>query len=166
MENGSSIKVLLVDTRPESLFSIANELNELGLQVVAASGVDQAMTIAERTAFAIVVCCQPLDFGDAHLLLRFLRRAKRHRRLRLVITDTCQKVGVRLTNAGGEPIYSISDNLPAKVVDSIIRQTIAMPFLEIAASRRTSNAVNIAPPHHFPNDIFSALPRNEWVKWR
>lgn len=129
MTHRSPTRIMLVDTRPESLFAFANELTGIGFGVTPASGVDQAMEIAEREVFDVLVCKTPLDLGEPALLLRFLRRSKRLRQVRLVVKDSCQCVGVRLSEIAGEPIYSICNSLPVEVVGCIIKHAQALPVV-------------------------------------
>jgi hypothetical protein len=149
---------MLVDTRPAVLFAFAGELAETGCQVTPASGVDQAMEIGEREAFDLLLCSVPLDFSEPAMLLRFLRRSRRLRELRLVIKDSCQGVGVRLTDIAGEPTYSVCENLPIHVLGCVIKHARSLPSARSKFSSGIAPAVSM-PPHFSLGRIKSSSSR-------
>lgn len=154
MNHRSPSRIMLVDTRPAMLFDFAGELAEIGFRVMPATGVDQAMEIADREAFDLLLCAVPLDVSEPAMLLRFLRRSKRLRDLRLVVKDSCQSVGVRLTDIAGEPTYSVCDSLPIHVMSCVIKHAGSLPSVRPKFAKRTAAAIKMSP-HFSPAQMSS-----------
>ena len=110
MTQPSQPSLLLVDTNAQVIFDASSELAALGYRVLVAQSVDQAIAIGRQETFKLLLCCEPLDVADGTTLLRFLRRNKRLRQLRLVIKQPCQAVGVCLKVIHGEPVYCLGRN--------------------------------------------------------
>ena len=126
MTQPSPTSLLLVDTNAEVLFKTSNELAVRGYRVLVARNVDQAIAIGQRETFELLLCCEPLDVADGSTLLRFLRRNKRLRQLRLVLKRCCQTAGVRLKVIHGEPVYSLGATASIESMDCIFGQTLGM----------------------------------------
>lgn len=138
MTQPSTPSLLLVDNNAEALFKTAKELADLGCRVLVAGSVDQAIQISRRETFELLLCCEPLDFADASTLLRFFRRNKRLRQLRLVIKQPCQVADVCLKVINGEPIYCLGGTVSTESIRCILGQTMAMkPAEHTRHSRHT-----------------------------
>lgn len=126
MTQPSPPSLLLVDANAEVVFDTSNELSVRGFRVFVARSVDQAILIGRRETFELLLCCEPLDVADGATLLRFLRRNKQLRQLRLVIKRPCQTAGVRLKVIHGEPVYSLGGTASIESMHCILNQTLAM----------------------------------------
>ena len=126
MTQPSSTSLLLVDTNAEVIFDTSSDLTEYGYRVLVARSVDQAIAIGRQETFELLLCCEPLDVADGATLLRFLRRNKRLRQLRLVVKQPCQAVGVCLKVIHNEPVYCLGGTASIESMHCILNQTLAM----------------------------------------
>jgi len=126
MTQPSPPSLLLVDANAEAVFDTSNELSVFGYRVFVARSVDQAISIGRREMFDLLLCCEPLDIADGATLLRFLRRNKQLRKLRLVIKRSCQTAGVRLKVIDGEPVYCLGGTASIESIHCILNQTLTM----------------------------------------
>ena len=126
MTQPSQPSLLLVDTNAEVIFDTSSDLSAFGYRVLVARSVDQAIAIGRQEAFELLLCREPLDIADGTTLLRFLRRNKRLRQLRLVIKQPCQTVGVCLKVIHGEPVYCLGGTASIESMHCILNQTLAM----------------------------------------
>ena len=126
MTQPSQPALLLVDTNAEVIFDTSSDLTSIGYRVLAARSVDQAIAISRQETFGLLLCCEPLDIADGVTLLRFLRRNKRLRQLRLVIKQPCQAVGVCLKVIHDEPVYCLGKTASIESMRCILNQTLAM----------------------------------------
>ena len=126
MTQPSQPSVLLVDTNAQVIFDTSSELAAFGYRVLVARSVDQAVAIGRQETFELLLCCEPLDIADGATLLRFLRRNKRLRQLRLVIKQRCQAVGVCLKVIHEEPVYCLGGTASIESMHCILNQTLAM----------------------------------------
>jgi CheY-like chemotaxis protein len=127
MKHESQLAILVVDTNPETLFPLANELGHCGYRVLAAKGADEAIAIGESNTFEVLLCKQL--FGDSHALhlLGYMRRCKHLRQLRLIAMSSAQLAGVRLHHRDGQSVYSIRSNVRVDAIVGVIRQTMHIP---------------------------------------
>ena len=126
MTQPSQPSLLLVDTNAQIIFNTSSDLVAFGYRVLVARSVDQAIAIGRQESFELLLCCEPLDIADGTTLLRFLRRNKRLRQLRLVIKQPCQEVGVCLKVIHGEPVYCLGRTASIEAMHCILNQTLAM----------------------------------------
>ena len=126
MTQSTQPSLLLVDTNVEAVFETANDLSAFGYRVLVANSSDQSIAIGRQVIIHLLMCSEPLDIADAPTLLRFLRRNKKLRQLRLVIKRPCQAVGVCLKVIHGEPIYCLGRTASIESIHRIAKQTLAM----------------------------------------
>jgi len=126
MTQPNTPSLLLIDTNTEAIFTTANDLSVFGYRVLVATSVDQAIAISRHKTFELLLCCEPLDVADSPTLWRFLRRNKRLAKLKLVIKQPCQAVGVCLKVIYGEPVYCVGKTASADAIHRVIKQTLAM----------------------------------------
>ena len=137
MTQPSQPSILLVDTNAEVIFDTSSDLSAFGYRVLIARSVDQAIAIGRQETFELLLCREPLDIADGTTLLRFLRRNKRLRQLRLVIKRPCQAVGVCLKVIHGEPVYCLGGTASTESMHCILNQTLAMKPPERSHSIQT-----------------------------
>ena len=126
MTQPSQPSLLLVDTDAEVIFKTSSDLVAAGFRVLVARSVDQAIAIGRRETFELLLCSEPLDVADGATLLRFLRRNKQLRQLRLVMKQRCQAVGVCLKVIHDEPVYCLGRTASIESIHCILNQTLAM----------------------------------------
>ena len=141
MTQPSQSSVLLVDTNAEIIFETSSKLAAFGYRVLVAQSVDQAIAIGRQEAFELLLCCEPLDTADGATLLRFLRRNKRLRQLRLVIKQPCQAAGVCLKVIHNEPVYCLGGTASIESMHCILNQTLAM------TPPQRSHSIQTGPPY-------------------
>jgi len=151
MTHESQPVILVLDTNPETLFTLANELGSCGYRVLAAQDVDEAIAIGESNAFEILLYRQRSADLQASQLLRYFRRFRHLRQLRLIAISSTQIPGVRLHHRDGESVYSIRSSVSVNAIAGVIRQ--AMCILPPSYAR---SGVGVSvPPTHFRSETLA-----------